>query len=48
MTWMGVSVVRSSKFGLLLSLFNVSCTVSSIRMLVNSDSMSKDIITSKN
>ena len=46
MTWMRVSVVRSDKFGSLLSLCNVACAASSIVMLVNSDSTSKEIITS--
>ena len=46
---MGVNVVRSGKFESLLSLCNVACnpcSASSIGMLVNSDSTSKDIITS--
>ena len=44
--WVSVSALQSSRLGSLLSLCNAACAVSSIGTLVNSDSTSKDIITS--
>ena len=41
-----VSVVRSARLGSFSSFFSAACTAVSIGTLVNSDSMSKDIMIS--